>query len=527
MKKMLMLCSCAIVLVFGAGSALAQPNYQFAEAGTKNFISETTIAPGDPISLDLWLTAADAPQNSGGAWIDFTGSTAEISYVSGGRCFIDGSEGCTGPWTSGVGALANEPSGPGTFFVQVVNLGGAAPDVDGDLIVGTLTLECSALGDATIDLTVIPTVPTWAPIADVDVVLGSVLIHQLQTCLIDADCDNGEFCNGDETCVGGECQAGTDPCAPQLCDEGTETCADCFIDADCDDGEFCNGEETCVDGVCQAGSDPCPDDGQFCTGTEICDEAGDQCEHSGNPCLDDGLYCNGTEICDENSDACVSSDDPCLDDGAFCNGVEGCDEEADQCVSSGYPCAEDEICIEEGNACEPGIIEATFEGCGSAFLPEFGIVTIQGTGTDFGLLSIVRYNSLMVVKVVPRLLNQQNQKMTHLVAQFPSLDPFFPVLLPAYPITVVVTVDGLSDTFEIPACPGLNPQQSIHEGNIEMQHKQSPMVYNKPSGSFFAFSQQHGYVPAGTWQPMEGTVPANHPWIKNIPFEQLGAAIFF
>ena len=47
MKKMLMLCSCAIVLVFGAGSALAQPNYQFAEADTKNFISETTIAPGD------------------------------------------------------------------------------------------------------------------------------------------------------------------------------------------------------------------------------------------------------------------------------------------------------------------------------------------------------------------------------------------------------------------------------------------------------------------------------------------------
>ena len=65
---------CAIVLLFGAGNALAQaPTYQFAEAGTKNFVSETTIAPADQISLDLWLTNADAPQNAGGAWIDFSG----------------------------------------------------------------------------------------------------------------------------------------------------------------------------------------------------------------------------------------------------------------------------------------------------------------------------------------------------------------------------------------------------------------------------------------------------------------------
>jgi hypothetical protein len=52
MKKMSLLC--AIFLLFGAGTALAQaPTYQFAEAGTKNFLSETTIAVGDQISLDL------------------------------------------------------------------------------------------------------------------------------------------------------------------------------------------------------------------------------------------------------------------------------------------------------------------------------------------------------------------------------------------------------------------------------------------------------------------------------------------
>jgi len=98
-QKMSMLC--AILLLFVAGSAFAQaPTYQFAEAGTKNFIAETTIFVGDQISLDLWLTNADAPQIAGGAWIDFSGSTTQISYVSGGRCQMGGAEGCTGPWAS-------------------------------------------------------------------------------------------------------------------------------------------------------------------------------------------------------------------------------------------------------------------------------------------------------------------------------------------------------------------------------------------------------------------------------------------
>ena len=64
MKKLLIVC--ALVLLSGAGSALAQPAYQFADAGTKNFITEDTIAAGGQISLDLWLTNADAPPECGG-----------------------------------------------------------------------------------------------------------------------------------------------------------------------------------------------------------------------------------------------------------------------------------------------------------------------------------------------------------------------------------------------------------------------------------------------------------------------------
>jgi hypothetical protein len=148
----------------------------------------------------------------------------------------------------------------------------------------------------------------------------------------------------------------------------------------------------------------------------------------------------------------VSSGDPCPDDEEFCNGDESCDEEAEQCVSSGDPCEEGDICNEESDSCESEIsIEATFEGCGRRWAPGFGIVTIQGTGTDFGLLSVVQYDSIKVIKG-PKLVNSNNQKITQFVLLLPSYGPFFPLLLPEYPTAVEVTVNQLSDTFEIPSC---------------------------------------------------------------------------
>ena len=152
MKKLLMVC--AIVLLFGVGNALAQPTYRAAEAGTKNFVSEITIDVDSQISLDIYLSNVTAPQQAGGVWIDFSASASIISYVSAGRAVTDGSEGVTGPWLPGVGSLVNEPIGPGTMIIQVANLGGAAPDGDGDLIVANLTLQCTAAGDATIPLDV-------------------------------------------------------------------------------------------------------------------------------------------------------------------------------------------------------------------------------------------------------------------------------------------------------------------------------------------------------------------------------------
>ena len=96
-------------------------------------------------------------------------------------------------------------------------------------------------------------------------------------------------------------------------------------------------------------------------------------------------------------------------------------------------------------------IEATFQGCGRAFAIGFGIVRIQGTGTNFGALTIVQYDSPELIKG-PRLVNRTEQTITQFVLLLPSFGPFLPVLFPEYPNTVEVTVTGLSDTFEIPSC---------------------------------------------------------------------------
>ena len=126
-------------------------------------------------------------------------------------------------------------------------------------------------------------------------------------CTVDADCDDGLWCNGAETCAAGTCQAGTarscddglfcngaetcnestdscdagaDPCGAFGCDEAGDVCLECAVDADCDDGAFCNGAETCAAGICQAGSDPCPG--------QSCDEAGDVCSAQNGP--QDAVY---------------------------------------------------------------------------------------------------------------------------------------------------------------------------------------------------------------------------------------------
>ena len=130
-------------------------------------------------------------------------------------------------------------------------------------------------------------------------------------CSIDADCNDGVFCNGTEICdVNGICQSGTNPCPGQSCDEGSDACAACENDAQCDDGLFCNGEEFCLAGHCISAGDPC-DDGVFCNGVEICHSDGtceelmeSECLASGGAYSTDGSICSGDSNHDGLDDVC-------------------------------------------------------------------------------------------------------------------------------------------------------------------------------------------------------------------------------
>ena len=148
--------------------------------GGKNFPmpQSITVNIGSIACVDLYLTNVDVPQNAGGAYLDFTGSTAHISYVSGARCYTNGGEGCIGPWTCCRGAFLNEPAGVGTLLMVMEDLGGASPDGDGDLMIGRFCLRHDSINDATVNITTVPGVATWTPIDDEDIIPGSFVIRQ-------------------------------------------------------------------------------------------------------------------------------------------------------------------------------------------------------------------------------------------------------------------------------------------------------------------------------------------------------------
>ncbi len=169
-------------------------------------------------------------------------------------------------------------------------------------------------------------------------------------CASDTACDDGNVCTGTETCVlaTGACRAGT----PLACDDGVVCTTDqcdplagcthtaiagcCGRDADCADGDACNGVETCVvaTGVCRAGIPLVCDDGRVCT-ADGCDPwAG--CTHApiaGCCARDadctDGDACNGPEVCVLATHACAAGAPPVCDDGNRCTtdrceAVAGC-----------------------------------------------------------------------------------------------------------------------------------------------------------------------------------------------------------
>ncbi|MCH7850131.1 MAG: hypothetical protein IH845_00630 [Nanoarchaeota archaeon] len=126
----------------------------------------------------------------------------------------------------------------------------------------------------------------------------------------------------------------------------------CSIDADCDDGLFCNGIETCSGSVCQAGAIACPEDSYSCTTT--CSESTDSCTTS----FDDSV-CSDLDSCTVNglctgaggdSNGCIYD---ILSDGSICDD-DDVSTSFDICTSGICSGTTITSCINDDNYCPSG-----------------------------------------------------------------------------------------------------------------------------------------------------------------------------
>ena len=160
-------------------------------------------------------------------------------------------------------------------------------------------------------------------------------VETVAACSVDADCDNGLYCDGTETCNAGTCQSGSAvtcddgvSCTVDSCNEATDSCDATPNNGLCDNGLFCDGAETCNATLgCQAGAAPNCNDGVSCT-VDSCNEGTDSCDNApNNGACDNGLFCDGAEVCNATL-GCQDSADPC-------SGSQTCNETTDACEGTG------------------------------------------------------------------------------------------------------------------------------------------------------------------------------------------------
>ncbi len=380
------LADCTIV-DFDDGSAAGWSNSGASTCSTGSFVVAT---PTQQVNGGVTTqVGGDHTSGSGNAYFSATNTAAGTNDVDGGTCIV----------TSPVYAISDESTLSIWYFHGQRDAGDDAGDffslemsTDGGSSWSTL----ASFGDETVNAAwteATASVPGGSnvqfrvQVADApgggDLVEAGVddlfICPTAPACSVDADCDDGLYCNGTESCNAGSCQAGTAivcddgvACTDDVCNEATDACDSTANDANCDDGTFCNGAEVC-DAVldCQPATGPDCDDGVACT-EDSCNEATDSCDNAPNDGLcDNGTFCDGAETCDPVNDCQVGTPVDC-DDGVSCT-VDSCNEATDNCdhaaddglCDNGAFCDGAETC-DPFNDCQPGSDPCPGEACDEA-----------------------------------------------------------------------------------------------------------------------------------------------------------------
>jgi len=226
------------------------------------------------------------------------------------------------------------------------------------------------------------------------------------SCTTDAECSDGDKCDGIEKCQNHICVPGD----PPNCDDNNPCTIDCDTvqgclnpgtprpdGAGCSDNNLCTAGDSCQSGQCVSGPPRNCDDKNSCT-TDTCDPALG-CKHTPLPT---GAACEDGNLCTV-GDACIrgvcvggpprdcSDTNPCT--ASACVRDKGCVtanvQDGAPCPTSTNPCSARDVCVK--GACTSGVATlcsdgnaCTADGCNVVGPPgqQSGVCT-HGTLPDF------------------------------------------------------------------------------------------------------------------------------------------------